>query len=176
MFEKLDVYSLIATSSTSWPCASCCWVLLVWISGKTISCFFWGRSMGVSVTSITVMTGISAWLSKAFFPFKRKFPDCKSIFSVLFTIRHIVDSDSSQLVPMWKYVPVYKRLYVNVRWLLRDLKFQKFKTFPERLTKVLETFLLTPHLSFVCKLRRFTHTFVFRNYKKSLLKTLKATS
>lgn len=83
---------------------------------------------------------------------------------------------SGKYMVIWKYVPVYKRLYVNIRWLLRDLKFQKFKTFPERLTKVLETFLLTPHMSFVCKLRRFTHTFVFRNYKKSLLKTLKATS
>lgn len=83
---------------------------------------------------------------------------------------------SGKYTVIWKYVPVYKRLYVNVRWLLRDLKFQKLKTFSERLTKVLEMFLLTPHLSFVCKLRRFTHTFVFRNYKKSLLKTLKSTS
>jgi hypothetical protein len=83
---------------------------------------------------------------------------------------------SGKYTIIWKYVPVYKRLYVNIRWLLRDLKFQKFKTFTERLTKVLETFLLTPHLSFVCKLRRFTHFFVFKNYKKSLLKTLKSTS
>jgi hypothetical protein len=83
---------------------------------------------------------------------------------------------SGKYTLVWKYIPVYKRLYVNIRWLLRDLKFQKFKTFTERLTSVLETFLLTPHLSFVCKLRRFTHFFVFKNYKKSLLKTLKSTS
>lgn len=83
---------------------------------------------------------------------------------------------SGKYTVIWKYVPVYKRLYVNIRWLLRDLKFQKLKTFTERLTKVLETFLLTPHLSFVCKLRRFTHFFVFKHHKKSLLKTLKSTS
>ena len=80
---------------------------------KKSFCFFWGRSMGVSVTSITVTTGISAWFSRAFFPFKRKFPDCQSIFSVLFTIRPIVDSDSWPLVPMWKYV-LYCRQYSNV--------------------------------------------------------------
>ena len=83
---------------------------------------------------------------------------------------------SGKYTVIWKYVPVYKRLYVNIRWLLRDLKFQKLKTFTERLTKVLETFLLTPHLSFVCKLRRFTHFFVFKHHKKSLLKTLRSTS
>ncbi len=80
---------------------------------KKSFCFFWGRSMGVSVTSITVTTSISAWFSRAFFPFKRKFPDCQSIFSVLFTIRPIVDSDSWPLVPMWKYV-LYSRQYSNV--------------------------------------------------------------
>jgi len=80
---------------------------------KKIFLFLLGRSMGVSVTYITVTTGISAWLSKAFFPFKRKFPDCKSIFYVLFRIRHIVDPYSFQVVAMWKYV-LYSCQYSNV--------------------------------------------------------------
>jgi len=83
---------------------------------------------------------------------------------------------SGKYTIIWKYVPVYKRLYINIRWLLRDLKFQKAKLLTDRLTKVLETFLLTPRLSLVAKLRRFTHFYVFKNYKKSLLKTLKSTS
>lgn len=92
------------------------------------------------------------------------------------SIRKNSRGKSGKYTIIWKYVPVYKRLYVTSRWLLKDLKFQKFKTFNERLIKTLETFLLTPDLSFVCRLRRFTHTFVFQNYKKSLLKTLKSTS
>jgi len=83
---------------------------------------------------------------------------------------------SGKYMIIWKYVPIYKRLYVTIRWLLKDLKFQKLKTFSERLIRTLEIFLLTPHLSFVCKLRKFTNVFVFKNYKKTLLKTLKSTS
>lgn len=92
------------------------------------------------------------------------------------SIRKNSRGKSGKYTIIWKYVPVYKRLYITSRWLLKDLKFQKFKTFNERLIKTLEIFLLTPHLSFVARLREFTHTFVFQNYKKSLLKTLKSTS
>ena len=58
----------------------------------------------------------------------------------------------------------------------KDLKFQKAKTFNERLFKTLEVFFLTPDLSFVSKLRKFTHYFVFQNFKKTLFRTLKSTS
>jgi hypothetical protein len=63
-----------------------------------------------------------------------------------------------------------------MRWFLKDLKFQKLKTFDERLFKTLEVFFLSPNLSFISKLRKFTHFFVFQNHKKTLLKTLKSTS
>jgi hypothetical protein len=92
------------------------------------------------------------------------------------SIRKNSRGKSGKYMIIWKYVPSYKRLYVTMRWFLKDLKFQKLKTFDERLIKTIETFLLTPELSFVCKLRRFTHFFVFQNHKKTLLKTLKSTS
>lgn len=92
------------------------------------------------------------------------------------SIRKHSRGKSGKYTMIWKYVPLYKRLYVTTRWLLKELKFQRLKTFPERLIKILETFLLTPHLSFVCKLRKFAHVFVFYNFKQSLLKTLKSTS
>lgn len=92
------------------------------------------------------------------------------------SIRKNSRGKSGKYMIIWKYVPVYKRLYVTLRWFLKDLKFQKLKTFSERLVKTLEIFLLTPHLSFICKLRKFTNVFVFKNYKKTLLKTLKSTS
>lgn len=92
------------------------------------------------------------------------------------SIRKHSRGKSGKYTIMWKYVPIYKRLYITMRWLLKDLKFQKSKSFESRLIKTLDTFLLTPQLSFVCKLRRFTHFFVFQNYKKTLLRTLKTTS
>ena len=92
------------------------------------------------------------------------------------SIRKHSRGKSGKYTIIWKYVPVYKRFYVTMRWFLKELKFQKLKTFTERLVHTLETFLLTPNLSFVYKLRRFTHFFVFQNFKKTLLKTLKSTS
>ena len=92
------------------------------------------------------------------------------------SIRKHSRGKSGKYTIMWKYVPIYKRLYITTRWLLKDLKFQKSKRFTERLFKTLETFLLTPETSFVYKLRKFTHYFVFQNFKKTLFRTLKSTS
>jgi hypothetical protein len=82
----------------------------------------------------------------------------------------------SKLKLLWKYVPPYKRFYQALRWLLKDLKFQKSNLFSLRLYNVFETFCLTPQLSFLWKLRNFVHFYVFRNFKKTLLRTLKSTS
>lgn len=77
---------------------------------------------------------------------------------------------------MWKYVPFYKRLYQTIRWLFKDLKFQKFKFLHLRLLDVIETFLLNPELSFLFRIKNFVHSFVFQKFKSTLLKTLKTTA
>lgn len=77
---------------------------------------------------------------------------------------------------VWKYVPAYKRMYTVMRWFLKDVKFQKGKTFKERLDKALTTFLYNPHNTFMGKCRKFNHFFVFLNFRKSLLKTLRSTT
>ena len=92
------------------------------------------------------------------------------------SIRKNSRGKSGKYTIIWKYVPAYKRLYVLVRWFLRDLKFQKVKSFEERFIKILETFLYTPNVSFLVRLRKFVHNFVFYNFKQTLLKHLKSTS
>jgi len=74
---------------------------------------------------------------------------------------------------MWKYVPRYKRFYQAMHWLLKDLNFQKYKKLEVRLFHVFETFLLTPELSFLTKIKNFVHSFVFKKHRKTLLETLK---
>ena len=92
------------------------------------------------------------------------------------SIRKNSRGKSGKYMIIWKYVPTYKRLYVVIRWFLRDLKFQKVKEFENRLIKILEIFLFTPQLSFLVRLRKFVHNFVFQNFKQTLLKHLKSTS
>lgn len=62
-----------------------------------------------------------------------------------------------------------------MKWLLKDLKFQKYKTLPKKLYGTFKTIFLTPNLSFLVKLKNFVHLFVFQKHKKTLLKTLKTT-
>jgi hypothetical protein len=83
---------------------------------------------------------------------------------------------TDKLKLIWKFVPIYKRLYVTMTWLLKDLKFQKSKRFEVRLLKVLELLFITPHLSFIFKLKNFIHFYVFKNFKQTLLQTLRSTS
>lgn len=90
------------------------------------------------------------------------------------TLRKNSRGKSGKYMLIWKYVPVYKRLFVTMRWFLKGLRFQKSRGFHERLHKIIEDFLLTPDLTFVSKVRRFTHKFVFAQHRQTLLKTLKS--
>lgn len=92
------------------------------------------------------------------------------------SIRKHSRGKSGKYTIIWKYIPTYKRLFVTLRWFLKDLKFQKARTLDARLYKTIETFFLSPDLSFVAKLRRFSHFFVFQNYKKTLMRSLKSVS
>lgn len=81
-----------------------------------------------------------------------------------------------KLKVMWKYVPVYKRLYQTMRWFLRDLRFQRHATFAARLNATLETLFLNPQASFLVKTQQFVHRFVYKKYQKTLLTTLRTTA
>jgi hypothetical protein len=76
----------------------------------------------------------------------------------------------------WKYVPKYRRFVTVLRWFVKDVKFQKSRTFDQRLLKSLEILLYDSSSSLVHKFRQFVHTYVFQNHKKTLLKTLRSVS
>lgn len=76
----------------------------------------------------------------------------------------------------WKYVPKYRRFITVLRWFVKDVKFQKARTFDQRLLKSLEVLLYDSTSSLVHKFRQFVHTYVFQNHKKTLLKTLRSVS
>ena len=83
---------------------------------------------------------------------------------------------SGKYVILWKYVPIYRRLYAVLRWLIQDISFQKAYKFKNRFLKALEVLKLTPQRSVVVKNRNFIHNYVFQNYKKTLLQTLQTVS
>jgi hypothetical protein len=81
---------------------------------------------------------------------------------------------SGKYTVMWKYVPVYKRLYITMRWFLKDLKFQKNSSIEARFSQILEHLFLTPERSFLHNVRYFTHRYVFKHFKKTLVRSLKS--
>jgi len=76
----------------------------------------------------------------------------------------------------WKYVPQYRRMFTVLRWLAKDVRFQKSKTFHGRILKSLECLFFSTKTHLVYQLRQFVHTFVFQNHKKTLLRTLRSTA
>jgi hypothetical protein len=81
---------------------------------------------------------------------------------------------SGKYMMSWKYVPPYRRITVVLRWLVRDIRFQKSHTFQNSVLKSFQTLMFNSQSHLVYKLRNFVHLFVFQNYKKKLLKTLKS--
>ncbi len=77
---------------------------------------------------------------------------------------------------IWKYVPEYKRSWIVIRWLAKDIKFQRSRTLEAKMTASFELlfFNKTNHLAY--QLRHFVHKFVFQNHRKTLLRSLKSTS
>lgn len=75
---------------------------------------------------------------------------------------------------IWKYIPKYKRYLTLLRWLLKDIRFQKARTLDERVIRSIEVLVFEPNSHIVCQLRKFVHKFVFEHHKKDVLKTLRS--
>lgn len=79
---------------------------------------------------------------------------------------------SGKYVVLWKYVPVYKRFYAVLRWLIQDIDLQKAYKFELKFWQALNSVLNKSSSSLIIRFRNFNHNFVFKNFKKTLLKTL----
>lgn len=83
---------------------------------------------------------------------------------------------SGKYVILWKYVPVYRRIYTVLRWLIQDISFQKAHKFETRFARALDLLKKSPKKTTIAKCRNFTHNFVFKSFKKTLLRTLQTVS
>ena len=69
----------------------------------------------------------------------------------------------------WKYIPIYKRLIVLLRWLSNDIQFQNYHNFVDRLHNSLKNLTFTPSLHLIAQFRQFVHKYVFQRCKNTLL-------
>jgi len=73
----------------------------------------------------------------------------------------------------WKYVAIYKRLLVALRFFIKDVKFSYGLKFINRLQSSIFNLIFKPKNNFLWKSKIFSHNFVFKNFKKSLMTSLK---
>ena len=75
---------------------------------------------------------------------------------------------------LWKYITPFKRLYLTFRWLLRDIKFQKAKNFETRFYKFWQILHTNLFGSLAYQVKTFSHKFIFQNYRRTLMSSLRA--
>lgn len=98
------------------------------------------------------------------------------IYSVDKNIRKYSRGKSGKYTFIWKFVAPYKRIKLSTRLIIKDIKFYQSKHFNERLLKTFENLYFTPEKSFAWKSKIFSHNYVFKNFRKSLMSSLRTTS
>lgn len=98
------------------------------------------------------------------------------IYSVDKNIRKYSRGRSGKYTFIWKYIAPYKRTKLSMRWLIKDIKFFQNKKFQNRLISVFENLITSPEKSFSWKSKIFSHNYVFKNFRKSLMTSLRTTS
>lgn len=98
------------------------------------------------------------------------------IYSVDKNIRKYSRGKSGKYTFIWKFVAPYKRIKLSTRLIVKDIKFYQSKKFEDRLVKTFENLYFSPEKSFSWKSKIFSHNYVFKNFRKSLMSSLRTTS
>lgn len=78
---------------------------------------------------------------------------------------------SGKFMFVWKYVPVYKRLFIVSSWLLKELRVLPYRKLGIRLTKLLFNVVRTPTQTWNHRIKTFSHNYVYRSCRKTLAMT-----
>lgn len=78
---------------------------------------------------------------------------------------------SGKFMFVWKYVPVYKRLFIVSTWLLKELRVLPYREIKTRLTKLMFNMVRTPTQTWNYRIKTFSHNYVYRSCRKTLATT-----
>ncbi len=98
------------------------------------------------------------------------------IYSVDKNIKKYSRGKSGKYVFIWKYIAPYKRLKTAVKLIAKEIKFNTEKKLTNRIKGSFDELTHNPQNSFVWKAKIFSHNYVFKNFKKTLMTTLKTNS
>ena len=95
------------------------------------------------------------------------------VYNVDKNIRKFSRGKSGKYVFVWKYIPPYKRNFSAMRWIMRDIKFNGGVTINDRISGVLKRLTNEPNLSFAWRAHSFAHSYTYKNYRRTLMSSLK---
>ena len=95
------------------------------------------------------------------------------IYNVDKSIKKFSRGKSGKYKFVWKYIPIQKRNNVIFQLLVKDIRFASGKKLTNRVQNSFFSTLLTPDKSFLYRSKIFTYNYIFKNYKKTLMSTLK---
>ena len=98
------------------------------------------------------------------------------IYNVDKNIRKYSRGKSGKYAFVWKYIAPYKRLFLTMRLFAKELKFRGEKKFHERFLNSISVLETNFKNSFMYQSKAFSHNYVFKNFKKTLLVSLKTIS
>ena len=73
---------------------------------------------------------------------------------------------------IWKYVIMYKRIFVAMKLIIKDIKYVNKRKYFNKLYVTLVNLFFNIKMSFIWKSKIFTYNYIFKNYRKTLMKTL----
>lgn len=97
------------------------------------------------------------------------------IYNVDKNVRKFSRGKSGKYVFVWKYVAAYKRPISTMRWIIKDIKFNNNRKINQRVSFVFSKLANEPKNTFAHKYYVFSHNYVFRSLRKTLMTSLRTT-
>lgn len=82
---------------------------------------------------------------------------------------------SGKFTFIWKYVASYKRLFLVMHWLMKELRVTPGRTIRDRLTQVVNTILTSPESTWMWRVKKFSHNYVYYNCRRTLAENYRTT-
>lgn len=83
---------------------------------------------------------------------------------------------SGKFTFIWKYVSFYKRKFLVMHWIMRELKMQSGRTLKDRLNSVMSTLYLSPEKTWMWKIKKFSYNYVYYNCRQTLAETYRTST
>lgn len=94
------------------------------------------------------------------------------IYNVDKNIRKFSRGKSGKYIFIWKYIAQYKRIFIGMKWIIKEIKFNYDSKINKRIKKTFFKLFTDLESTFAWKSKIFSHNYVFKNFKKTLMNNL----